>query len=313
MLAEHPNRDVLLDPADAGAIAGACLGRRVRCTATQRRRAGKCCAVYRLDLDSPPYRAVVKTDAGDENEAIPREQPRLKLAGKLAADLAPRMYGADTSRTAFPFSWLLLEALDGDDLTSLSVTPAERDRLSIHLADALCELHSRTRPAFGEIDEEAGEGDWREVFLPRLAENRRDVDDLLPGDVLAEVDLAIAAAPDALAEFGRPTLVHGDVWAGNIIAARRDGGIELSGLVDWPAMQYADVEYELAYLEAWGTVTDAFRARYTRRMSFRDGYQRRRLFYWLNTYMLHVWFFGAEIYGELVARSARQINRTRRL
>lgn len=310
MRADRPNLDVSLTNADAEAVIESCLGRPVRCVSAVRQHAGKCCAVYRLELDGPPHAAVVKIDAGHENEALPREQPRLKLAGELAADLAPRVYGADTSRTAFPFSWMLLEALDGDDLTSASVTPAKRDRLSVQLADTLCDLHSHTRPRFGEIDDEGGKSDWRDVFLPRLAENRRDVDDLLPGDVLAEVDRAVAAAPDVLADFGRPTLVHGDVWAGNIIAARRDGGLELSGLVDWPAMQYADVEYELAYLEAWGTVSDAFRARYTRRLPFRDGYERRRLFYWLNIYMLHVWLFGDDVYRHLVARTARQIVRT---
>ena len=65
-------------------------------------------------------------------------------------------------------------------------------------------------------------------------------------------------------------------------------------------MQYAPVEKEIAYLEAFDTVGEAFFDVYAGRRPLRPGYEFRRLFYWLNTYMIHVWLgFGAEFHDRI--------------
>lgn len=94
-----------------------------------------------------------------------------------------------------------------------------------------------------------------------------------------------------------------------MLVVLRDDGWHLSGLIDWPAMQYADVEHELAYLEAWETVTPSFFEHYGRERPLRPGYGLRRLFYWLHTYMLHVWLYGQQRYRDLAAEAAQAIVR----
>jgi fructosamine-3-kinase len=76
-----------------------------------------------------------------------------------------------------------------------------------------------------------------------------------------------------------------------------------------PAARYADVEFELAYLEVFGTVTDAFFERYAAERPLRDGYGLRRLYYWLNTLLLHVWVFGDEGYVRRTERIAEELAR----
>ena len=124
--------------------------------------------------------------------------------------------------------------------------------------------------------------------------------------MLSDVDCALEAAEEVMRPQGRPTLIHGDVWAGNVMVAQKDSRWHLSGFLD-PGLQFADVECELAYLQVFDTVTPAFFEAYTSRTPLRPGYAFRRLFYWLNTYMIHVWLFGDQGYRDSVASVAAEI------
>ena len=82
----------------------------------------------------------------------------------------------------------------------------------------------------------------------------------------------------------------------------RSDGWHLSGLIDPVGLQYADVEKELAYLQAFDTLGETFFSSYTARRPLLPGYEFRRLFYWLNTFMTHVWLgFGAAFHERIVA------------
>jgi fructosamine-3-kinase len=68
------------------------------------------------------------------------------------------------------------------------------------------------------------------------------------------------------------------------------------------------MEKELAYLEAFDTVGEEFLRVYTAERSLRSGYEYRRLFYWLNTYMTHVWLgFGPGFHERIAATCDRII------
>jgi fructosamine-3-kinase len=137
---------------------------------------------------------------------------------------------------------------------------------------------------------------------------RQEMETMLPRSVLRDIDHALKRAGEAMAPQGLPSLIHGDVWAGNIVVVRRDDGWHLSGLVD-PGPEYADVEQELAYLEVFDTVGPTFFEIYTAQTPRRPGYAFRRLFHWLNTYMVHVWIFGDQGYRDRVASIAAEIAR----
>lgn len=118
--------------------------------------------------------------------------------------------------------------------------------------------------------------------------------------------LRSSRAEAVLADAGVPTLVHGDVWEGNLIVRREAERWRLVGLLD-PGSEYADVESELAYLEVFDHRRDALFAAYTARRPLRSGYERRRLFYWLHTALVHVALFGDPFFREYAARVAAAI------
>jgi fructosamine-3-kinase len=175
-------------------------------------------------------------------------------------------------------------------------------------AEVLLELHGHTRLTFGGIGETLGQDRWSDIILARLLEVRRQasVELRLSPSVLEDVDYAIPFAGIALQDQGVPTLIHGDIWDGNVILRQENRRWRLSGMVD-PDLHYADVEAELAYLEVFGSRRAAFLEAYTAHCPLRPGYPLRRLFYWLHTALVHVWLFGDGYYCEYLASTAKAI------
>jgi len=95
-----------------------------------------------------------------------------------------------------------------------------------------------------------------------------------------------------------PSLVHGDLWSGNILET--DDGI---ALVD-PAVYYADREVELAYLELFGGAPMGFMEAYAAAYPLADGYEVRRPILQIYPLMVHVNHFGAE-YGPMLDERLR--------
>jgi fructosamine-3-kinase len=88
-----------------------------------------------------------------------------------------------------------------------------------------------------------------------------------------------------------PSLVHGDLWAGNIV----DG----SFLID-PAVSYSDREVELAFMAAFGGIPDSMWNGYLDAWPLPEGWERRRPALQLHHLLVHVRLFG-ESYSRMVA------------
>jgi len=300
--------DLALTTGQAERLLSAWLGEPVACTEITRLHGGLVNTVLGLEFDRPPHRAVVKLHSGGDDtfaaEARALDHLRLETACPC-----PRVYLQDSSRRLIPHALLLLEHLPGVCLDGLCLSPAERADVDVQLAEVLAELHGHTRATFGSVDGGDGRASWAELFVPRLRQARHhpDVERRLPPAVLEAVDAAILAAGAVLGDAGVPTLVHGDVWEGNLIVRSEAGRWQLVGLLD-PGSEYADVESELAYLEVFDHRRDALFAAYTARRPLRPGYPRRRPFYWLHTALVHVALFGDPFFREYTARVAAAIN-----
>jgi protein-ribulosamine 3-kinase len=106
----------------------------------------------------------------------------------------------------------------------------------------------------------------------------------------------------APAECDGPSLLHGDLWSGNVLAARGEGGAE-PALVD-PAAYRGHREVDLAMAELFGGLSDSFFDAYREHWSLEPGYApRRRAVYQLFFLLVHVNLFGAGY----VARTERAL------
>ena len=169
-----------------------------------------------------------------------------------------------------------------------------------HAADLLADLHTITAEGFGcDRDTLIGSlhqpnpwtGSWIEFFgeqrLVHMAETARERGALNERDVDAVRDLASRLGL-WLDEPEAPSLIHGDVWGGNVLC--RNGRI--AAFID-PAVYYAHPEVELAFITLFGTFGEAFFARYAGSRRIREGFfETRRDLYNLYPLLVHAALFG---------------------
>lgn len=190
-------------------------------------------------------------------------------------------------------AFLVLEALEfgrpGPD------GPAETGR-------RLAALHSHTADQFGwHRDNTIGSTpqsnrqhpDWAgfyrdERLTPQFALAARN------GFHFAQADALLSAVPALLeAHEPAPSLLHGDLWAGNA-AYLHDG----TPVVFDPATYFGDRETDLAFTEYFGGFPRAFYDAYQATRPLPDGYATRRMLYNLYHVLNHANLFGGGYAGE---------------
>ncbi len=181
------------------------------------------------------------------------------------------------------------------------------DSVQEHAAQILASLHGITAPMFGlEFDTAIGgltqpnarNRSWRAFFRDRrllyMAEEARSAD-RLPLDLYTRIQKLAEHLDKWIGEDAEPTLIHGDLWGGNLLAR----GGKLVGLVD-PAISYSDPEIELAFTTLFGTFSKAFFVRYDALRPIAPGFfEERRDLYNLYPLLVHVRLFGGSYVGDV--------------
>jgi fructosamine-3-kinase len=198
-------------------------------------------------------------------------------------------------------TWLLLEHIE---------TGGARRDTSERLGQMLAALHrTPASPTFGWPSdnwigsltqanaESASWGDfWRDRRIAPQLERAR-----ASGYAKSVVfDRALDVIPQALADVGRPELVHGDLWGGNWLS----GAEGEPWLID-PAVHRGHGEVDLAMSELFGGFDRAFYHAYDEAHGRTSAYAAyRRDLYQLYYLLVHVNLFGASYEGG--ARSAAE-------
>lgn len=169
-----------------------------------------------------------------------------------------------------------------------------------HAAELLAALHGISAPAYGYgrdtlIGPLRQPNPWTPSWLDFFREQRL----LYLGRMTVGSGQLPAAAMSRLERFcGRleryidppaaPSLIHGDLWGGNILA--RSGRI--AAFLD-PAIYYAHAEIELAFSTLFGTFGQAFFKHYQERRPIEPGFfEARRDIYNLYPLLVHTQLFG---------------------
>ncbi len=181
-------------------------------------------------------------------------------------------------------------------------------------AGHIARLHETRGKAFG-YDEDTRIGplhqpnpwteDWRGFFRDRrlLPMARAAVDrGRLSAADMAAIDRLAARFDGLIDEPDHPSLLHGDLWTGNVLS----DGRAITGFID-PAIYYGDPEMDLAFSTLFGTFDDAFFGPYAERRPFdRAGFlEVRRDLYNLYPLLVHTVLFGGG-YGASAMRTVRR-------
>lgn len=252
-------------------------------------------------------RAVLKITPHRVDRSYADEVLQLDLLREVGVPI-PEIYKHHAGSLEQPFSFLLMEFVDGIDLAAARTqcSPEEFDALQAHLSQLVLLMHERRSPHYMRVTaaEPKHYDRWHECY--------RDIFD----PIWREIEKAPTLPPKSKKTMGRihdrldrlighddgPRLVHWDLWSTNVLARRSaDGHWRVAALLD-PNCKYAHAETEIAYLELFHTVTPAFLRAYQQALKLSPDYHRvRRQVYQLYSLLNHLRLFGPEYLKPMLA------------
>ena len=243
--------------------------------------------------------SVMRVRFADRSSVVAKQGAKLALEAWMLEELArtgcvpvPRVIHAEKSL-------LLLEYIEAGDAID---APAQR-----HAAELLASLHAVTAPTYGlERDTLIGGLDqpnapsplWLPFFRDRrllyMADQALQTRGITPA-LRARIDKLAARLGEWIDEPPRPSLIHGDMWGGNVLVRRG----RIAGFVD-PAIYYADREIELAFATLFNTFDRPFFDAYHALKPIAPGFwEARRDIYNLYPLLVHARLFGGSYAGAI--------------
>lgn len=225
------------------------------------------------------------------------------LEGSARADLSLEAYmlGELARHSALPVPAVHvalpdLLAMDFIETDAGSITPA----VERHAGELIASLHATPRPFYGyERDTligplpqpnprtESWVAFFREHRLLAMA-RAAEAEGVLPAKLLVRLERLAERLPDYLSEPPHPSLLHGDLWTGNVLVR----GNRVASVVD-PAIYYGHPEIELAFTTLFGTFGDSFFQVYETLRPLEPAFHELRCnLYKLYPTLVHVRLFG---------------------
>ncbi|MBI3441304.1 MAG: fructosamine kinase family protein [Proteobacteria bacterium] len=184
------------------------------------------------------------------------------------------------------------------------------DTAQRHAADLLVALHQIHADSYGlECDTLIGSlpqpnpqsKNWVDFFAQHrllymgsaaLKENKIDK------KFMKQLEKLVGKLSNHIKSPNPPSLIHGDIWTGNILAGRS----RIVAFLD-PAIYYADPEIELAFIRFLNTFTEPFFTRYHELSPIKPGFFEERA----DIYSLYPLLVHTRLFGTSYARKAQRI------
>lgn len=267
------------------------FGNNVKITDRKQVAGGDINEAYRLTL-SDGMHIFMKSNQGKSVSFFQREAEGLAAIAETGAISTPQVFGCGTGENGGAF--LLLEFVE-------SRRPG-KDYQEI-LAQQLARMHqSRTENfvtggIYGFVqDNYIGANpqvntpckSWTEFFRDcRLKPQFLQASDYFGKEEWKKITELLERTGEILTEPEYPSLVHGDLWAGNVMT----GSDGLAWLTD-PAACVGHREADLAMTELFGGFSGKFYEAYREAAPLQPGYEKRRDFYNLYHLLNHLNLFG---------------------
>lgn len=193
------------------------------------------------------------------------------------------------------YSFLLLRFIESAEPKKNYWELFARELAALHKADTASILDSPSKFGFFQ-DNYIGAGpqsnaqkdSWISFFREcRLAPQFKRADSYFSAEERSKITKLLDKLDDFLTEPAKPSLLHGDLWSGNVIC-----GPEGKAMLIDPAAYVGHTEADLAMTELFGGFPEKFYSAYREANRIEKGYEERRDLYNLYHLLNHLNLFG---------------------
>lgn len=243
----------------------------------------------------------MKSNTKENLSFFTAEAAGLDAIARTKAIGTPQILGVGTDEERGGYSFLLLEFISGKNHSKKYWEDFARQLSDMHRAETAGLISDGTYGfdsdnyigRHSQIN--TGYDTWTEFFRDcRLEPQFQDAARYFDREDRKRITRLLDHLDEILVEPEYPSLLHGDLWGGNVIAGN-DGR---AWLID-PAVYVGHAEADLAMTELFGGFPSAFYDAYKEVAPFRPGYERRRDVYNLYHLLNHLNLFGKMYLSEV--------------
>lgn len=171
----------------------------------------------------------------------------------------------DCTRLLIDRDYMVVRAAEGEMLSKLNLTDAEKDAVYADLGRYVKRLHGIDMPMFGRLSavlQGRGAFGWYEALRGMYTEWKaiaRTTPDLFSEEDFARYERVLRENRALFDEITAPKLTHCDLWENNVLAKRENGAVVITALIDIDRAVCGDPDFEFGYDFM---LTDAFKAGY---------------------------------------------------
>lgn len=180
-----------------------------------------------------------------EKELIKSEVEFYRLLQNVKSVHFPEIYGFSTDENQ-PYQYLIMEFIEGKMMSEMRLSSEQKDKYMYDLGVITAEIHKiKNDSGFGYLQNGLKQT-WAQAYTS-MVENLITDAERKNAEVpfINEIRKAIEKNRGALEEVKSPSLVHFDIWAGNVII--KDGKIR--SVIDCERAMFGDVMGEFISLQ----------------------------------------------------------------
>ncbi len=246
-------------------------------------------------------RIFMKSNTKENTSFFTAEAAGLRAIARTKAIGTPQILGLGTDEDGGGYSFLLLEFISGKSRSADYWEDFARQLSDMHRASTIG-LIASGKYGFGgdnyigrrrQIN--AGYDSWTGFFRDcRLEPQFRDAERYFEKEDWKRIGRMLDHLDEILVEPEYPSLLHGDLWGGNVIT----GNNGRAWLID-PAVYVGHAEADLAMTELFGGFPQDFYDAYQEVSPLQPGYEHRRDVYNLYHLLNHLNMFGRMYLSEV--------------
>lgn len=163
----------------------------------------------------------------------------------------PEILKCDTSKKLITRDYMIVKFIDSKPLSEISSDEDIQPELYEYLGKVVNKLHKITNNKFGrayDINNNKGFNSWSEFIINEFndVKNRLIEFNLFNQDELDKCEDILHSNSNLLDEITVASLVHADLWAGNVLVNYKNNTPKLAAIIDMDRSLFGDPDFEFA-------------------------------------------------------------------